>query len=471
MNKPHLPSVKKPSQRLLWAALLTSVTLWQTHAQTVSTILNHGATSNRINLVILSEGYQSSQLGTFLSDATNLVRSLLTTPPYREYSNYFNAYAIAVASNQSGSDHHTPVTTLVDTYFNSTFDSYSVQRLLTIPPNDWDGNYSHGEGKVNALLQTLMPEYDLAILLVNDFQYGGSGGNVLVTSLNIASPEIAVHESGHTFGGLADEYFSPYPGWVPSEFPNSTANTNRATATWTAWVAPTTPIPTPATSAYTNLVGLFEGAQFQTTGWYRPKYDCKMNHLGIPFCEVCSEQLVKSTYEILRPVESFNPGNTNVSVSSTQALAFNLTLLHPATHNLTVSWLTNGILLSSGTNANLSLLPTTLNAGQNLVTARVGDSTSLVLNDPLKLLSQSISWNVFVNLSELRLGSPRWLPNNQFTFAVTGVAPHGFVIQAATNLLAWTPVATNSLTAGQFNYTNSAAGSSPRRYFRALALP
>ena len=73
----------------------------------MQTILTNGPVSNRLNIVVLSEGYTSNQLAQFLVDATNAVNALLSHPPYQEYSNYFNAFAIKVASNQSGSAHPT----------------------------------------------------------------------------------------------------------------------------------------------------------------------------------------------------------------------------------------------------------------------------------------------------------------------------------------------------------------------------
>jgi hypothetical protein len=438
-------------------------------AQTLTTILNNGPTANRINIVVLSEGYQTSQLGTFLRDATNVVQSMLASPPYLEYSNYFNAFAIAVASNQSGSDHHTPTTTLVDTYFNSTYDSYGVQRLVTIPPNDWDANYADGQGKVDALLRALMPEYDIPLMVVNDTQYGGSGGSVLISSVNSASPEIVVHESGHNFGKLTDEYSSAYPGWVPVEYPNATAQTNRALIKWTAWIAASTPIPTPST--YTSVEGLFLGAEYQTSGWYRPKYDCKMNHLGIPFCDVCSEQLVKSTCETVSLLDAFSPAATNLSIGTGTPLAFSVVPLRPRTHSLSLQWFTNGTAVAAATNAGFSLLPASLRAGSNLLQVQVRDSTPLVRNDPQNVLSNSVAWMLNVSISQLQLTSARWLGGGKFTFAVVGVAPNGFVIQASSDLKMWVPVATNFLAGGSFQFTNSAAGTFPALYYRAAILP
>ena len=91
--------------------------------------------------------------------------------------------------------------------------------------------------------------------------------------------------------------------------------------------------------------------------------------------------------------------------------------------------------------------------------------------DPTNLLTQTVTWTLNVNLPQLRLDSPVWLSGAKFAFRVSGVAPHGFVIQSATNLSGWLPVTTNSLVGGQFWYTNSATGSAPRRFYRAVTLP
>jgi hypothetical protein len=71
----------------------------------MQTILTNGPVSNRLNIVVLSEGYTTSQLAQFPADATNAVNALLSHAPYQEYKAYFNAFAIKVASSQSGSDH------------------------------------------------------------------------------------------------------------------------------------------------------------------------------------------------------------------------------------------------------------------------------------------------------------------------------------------------------------------------------
>ena len=316
-----------------------------------------------------------------------------------------------------------------------------------------------------------MPEHDLVLLLVNDPVYGGSGGVLLVSSLHIDSAEIVRHESGHTFGSLADEYTNAAPGFVAIEKPNATTQTNRAVTRWGAWIDAATPIPTPQSPPYALAVGLFEGAEYQTTGWYRPKLDCKMNHLYTDFCEVCAEQLVKSAYQLIDPIDSFSPSSTNLVVTSPQPVVFSLAPLLPSTHNLALQWFEDGTAVPGATYSTFSFQPQLLPNGSHLLRAQVRDTTSLVRIDPANLLSNSIAWTINVSLSQMTLVSPGMLPNGSFVFTVTGTAPRGFVIQASTNLLGWVSLSTNSLVGGQYHATNTDPLSFPRRLYRAQAVP
>ena len=97
-----------------------------------------------------------------------------------------------------------------------------------------------------------------------------------------------------------------------SEWPNVTAQTNRALIKWNAWIdVPRRALPCPTSSFDEDDVGLFEGAQYQATGWYTSDVPPgKMNNPTYDFfASVCSEQLVKCIYQVVDPIDSFLPSD------------------------------------------------------------------------------------------------------------------------------------------------------------------
>ena len=477
----QIPLPRRWALSLQWLALGLLLCAGRSHAATFQTIRTNGPASNRVNVVFLSEGYQSSELGQFLVDATNTLQGLFSVDPYREYSNYFNGFAISVASTESGSDD--PNTgLLVNTYFNSSH--YPGDPTYVTIPAD-----STGEGKVASLLSTYMPQYDLAIVLVNDRgNWGGSGGAyVVVTPVDPNYPnedaiELIAHETGHTLAGLGDEYSDPWPGYVSVEEPNCTQQTNRNLIKWRAWISTNTPVPTEPQSSYPDAVGLFKGANYHAEGWYRPMLNCRMQTGGnIPFCNVCREALVLSFYQTNRakPMDAFAPASTNLTVSTNSAQNFSLALQKPATHSLSVQWYTNSTAVSGATDTNFSVLPLALGNGTNTVKAIITDTTVVgagpwVLTDTNRLLRQTNTWTVKVSVTNLNLSAPVWLATNRFRLTVSGYAPKGFAILGNTNLTntsGWLTLHTNGLT-NVFNYTNNTGSTNFKwRYFRARTPP
>ena len=373
-------------------------------------------------------------------------------------------FAISVASAQSGSDHYTPTTNLVNTYFNSTFDSYGTQRLLTIPPNDHDGNYNDGYGKVDALLQQFVPEYDIAGLIVNDTMYGGSGGTFLLASVNASSGEIANHEIGHTFAKLGDEYSTAYPGYPDVEEPNTTTNAT-VSVKWNSWILPATLIPTPDVASNAAVVGVFQGAHYHTTGWYRPKHDCKMRTLGVTYCEVCAQELVLSMYRVIRPIQGFLPATTNFSIGTQGSSTFNLSLLKPSAGNLTVQWFTNGVAVASATGTNFTLNAAQLRAGTNEIKVLVHDPTSYVRADAAGKLWDTNIWKVAVITAPVMV-NPQ-LAGTIFTLSVPTQSGFKYILEFKNVLTdsGWTPVQTNNGTGGLVGFADSGS-IAPSRFYR-----
>lgn len=469
-----LPS-KSSMVKVFWIFLILVFCLnfSQAAQPTLQALVTNGPPETRINVVVLAEGYQSGETSKFVQDARKVVADWWQTSPYTEYSNFFNVYLIFTPSVDSGSDH--PSRNIYrNTYFNSTYDSYGLDRLITIPPNDSDLLYSDGQGKVDALLKQLMPQYDLAMMIVNDPEYGGSGGQVPITSVDYYAPAVLVHELGHTLGDLGDEYDTEAPS-SSTESANTTQETRRDYIRWTRWISPNTPVPTPKTTTYAKAIGLFEGAAYHATGWYRPKQTCRMRSLLDPFCEVCQEALVLSTYRLLRPIEESNPVATNLVVSNAP-VALSLGVMEPASHNLHIQWSVNGVVVPGTNSLEMSIGPAFLPKQSNTIQVEVRDGTGLVRNDPTNLLAEVRTWQMTMAGAPAKptvfFENPTLSEKGVFTSLLRGTYNQGFVIQYSPDFHQWLALETNLLAGGVFEFIHNRVGARQDRiYYRAQLHP
>jgi hypothetical protein len=348
------------------------------------TVEENGSRAARINIVFLSEGYTAADMPTFATHVATAKDYLFSREPWQQYRSYCNVYRIEIASNQSGTDNGAQGG-MRDTYFNSGFTTPSVPQLLTVD--------SIGANRAFTLLNQHVPEYDQAIILVNDTKYGGAGGSLAVASVHSLSAQIVEHEVGHSFAGLADEYDIEYPSYTPAERPNVTQQTNRALIKWRDWIETSTPVPTPETAAYDSLVGLFEGAMYRTTDWYRPHNNSVMRNLGRPTGQVNRQQFVLSYYSRIRPIETFGPNNLNGAVTTFERLSFAVTPKSPSSGlPLQIAWKVDGQLQSGQTANTFSITSDELGNGNHTVTAEVRDPTPFVRTDPSSLLSEAVTW-------------------------------------------------------------------------------
>jgi hypothetical protein len=334
-----------------------------------------GPRDKRVNMVITGDGYTAADKEKFKTHLQTVVDAILKDAPLWDYADYFNVYAIFVASNQTGADN--PSTgTVRDTYFGANYVNGS--RLLVID-----------DRKAMPVFNKYLPEADMRFIIVNSEMYGGSGGQVAVA--NYTSPEIIAHEAQHSFSGLGDEY--DYAGVSPWEAPNTTQKTSRNEIRWNHWISAATPVPTPETPAYDKVPGLFEGAAYNATGWYRPKQNCRMRENGAPFCEVCTETVLLSMYDKVSPLDSALPATRLVSVQLDQTPPLRIRIKKPLFHDLAVTWSVDGTVQ---TDLNGTAFTKTLAAGLHKVAAVVKDTSRLVRKDPGNLLSDTASWQVSV---------------------------------------------------------------------------
>ena len=340
---------------------------------------------NRVDIAVLGDGYTSAQQAKFSSDVDTVMSGFFSEEPYATYRNYFRVNPVAVVSNQSGADHleRTPPT-YRDTALGAEYGCYDIDRLLCVD-----------EAKVAAKVNAALPaaKRDIVLVIVNDTTYGGSGGVYAVASLDPSAIEIALHEIGHSFGGLADEYSGNVNDpscQLPAYGVNVTSETSRSKIPWKHWIEPSTPVPTSGSTP--SLPGLYRGAAYCDTGAYRPTYDSKMRSLDRPFDQINTEQLIKQTYRLVGPIASTSPSGSTLARQPSGTFDLSITTMQPIGHALSVQWTVDGSPASTGTSFSDSW--GFYGSGKHAITVRVKDQTTWVRADPEGLLDESKTWNV-----------------------------------------------------------------------------
>jgi hypothetical protein len=256
----------------------------------VEKIVENGPPDKKVDLVILAEGYTSYEMDKFTDDAKRLTAYLFEVSPFKEEKNRFNVYAIASPSLESGTD--IPGEHIFrNTLFNSTFYTFDEARYLTT--SDMKTIYDAA---------SVVP-WDQIYILVNSKQYGGGGIYNLVsvcTADHELSEKVFVHEFGHGFAGLGDEYYTSsvaYEDFYNLEIepwePNLTTLVNFKNK-WENLIPDSVPVPTPRTGRYKNSVGVFEGGGYMNKGMYSPMMDCRMkSNDAKEFCPACQQAIKK----------------------------------------------------------------------------------------------------------------------------------------------------------------------------------
>ncbi|WP_034043433.1 M64 family metallopeptidase [Wocania ichthyoenteri] len=351
------------------------------------TIKNSGDNDKRINLVILSDGYQTSELNDFKTDAISFVNDMFNQSPFSEYTNYFNVHIIKVPSNESGADHPATATDVtepynipvmsVDTYFNATFDAFGYHRALYYGIDYPDS--ASAESKINSVLADNFPTYDQVLILVNSSEYGGTGGEFPISSTHTAANQIAIHELGHSMFNLKDEYLVPDVFY--GEAINMTQETNSSLIKWKNWI---------------NENGVYiypYGTSGIPATWYRPHQNCKMRVLSAPFCPVCKEGIVEKIHSLISPIDSYLPVSNSIN-TSTYPIDFQLNLIKPIPNTLESTWTLNASNFANDVD-DVSIIETDLNVGSNNLTVVLNDTTTLLKVDNHETFHvYSVSWTI-----------------------------------------------------------------------------
>jgi hypothetical protein len=302
------------------------------YADDVVAIEYNGDPAEKVDLLLLGDGFTAAEREIFLEKARELTALFLSTTPFNKRRSDFNVWALAPAAAESGVSR--PSTGLWrDTPFGATYDAFRSERyVLTYDNRNWRRIASSAP-------------YDFVEILTNSDTYGGGGIYGLYSTAAIHSewaPYLFVHEFGHHFAGLADEYYTSSVSYeAPAEItepyePNVTALLDPDTLKWKQHVDANTPLPTPwpkdeyeqhslayqarrtqmrqenvaeaemnalfrsnqefveelfSAVPHRDVVGAFEGAIYQARGYYRSELNCIMFTRTTDFCRVCSDAI------------------------------------------------------------------------------------------------------------------------------------------------------------------------------------
>lgn len=242
-----------------------------------------------IDIAILAEGYTQAEMPAFLRDARRAAEELLRYAPFSRYRDRINIVAVKTVSEEAGTS--VPRAGIWrQTAFSAHFDTFYSERYLTTQ-------------RMKAVHDALVHiPYEHIIILANTQTYGGGGFYNGYTISSLESKNflpVVVHEFGHSFGGLADEYYYEQDAlngsYALDKEPweqNITSLKDFTGKKWSSLIKKKTPIPTPAKDEHRYGIGVYEGAAYTARGLYKATSDCRMRTNSFPtFCPACHKAL------------------------------------------------------------------------------------------------------------------------------------------------------------------------------------
>ena len=304
------------------------------YAKHVVAIHESGDPATKVDVLLLGDGYTAEEQDTFIAKARELTERLFATSPFNKRKHDFNVWAIAPPARESGVSR--PSTgTFRDSPIGATYDAFRSERYVLTSDN-----------KAMRRVASSTP-YDFIEILTNTEVYGGGGIYGLFSTAaanNDWAAYLFIHEFGHHFAGLADEYYTSSVAYELPEVtqepyePNITALLDPNNLKWKHLATPNTPLPTPwpkaefeehsiayqekrrqmraadvpeaemsalfesnqvfveslfEESGQSGLIGAFEGGGYMAEGLYRSSQNCIMFTRTTDFCAVCSEAIEK----------------------------------------------------------------------------------------------------------------------------------------------------------------------------------
>lgn len=241
----------------------------------ISALQYKGDPAHKVDIAVCAEAYTTDLMPKFRRDAAEMMDYFWTMEPYASRRDDFNVWLVESVSADASVDIPQDGK-WNDTVLGSMFDTFYEDRYLTVMDHSRIASVMSGA------------EFDTIIIIANESKYGGGGiygSYAMGSSDNKRSLPVYIHEFGHSFAGLGDEYYDSstayqdyYPAGVEPWEPNITTQKDFASK-WEDMMGQ-------------DGVGLFEGAGYQAKGCWRPVEECRMfNNTAPGFCPVCQRAI------------------------------------------------------------------------------------------------------------------------------------------------------------------------------------
>lgn len=280
-----------------------------------------GPSANRVDVVVMGEGFRLDQMTDYETLAKMVPREFPRVEVFEEYGAYFNFVRAAIVSEDdgvdgSGRDYSTAL---------GAMSSGGIQGQVTVQRDE-----------VHRMLDEL-PEHDgFAVVLVKNGLLG-TGGNG-VAAVGGRDPKTLIHEWGHAFANLMDEYSSNTGHRIDLRGgPNVAFVEDEKRVPWAHWLA-----------ERVSGIGVHEGAYGRAQGAWKPTNNCIMD-VGLEFCPVCREAIVLQTYRFVDPIDDATPPahasadaaivlSAKTPLREQKPLTFSVKTLRPKSHPLQATW-------------------------------------------------------------------------------------------------------------------------------------
>ncbi|WP_260867814.1 M64 family metallopeptidase [Streptomyces sp. SAJ15] len=352
----------------------------------VSSIVSNGSTEDMVDVVFIGDGYTASQQEDFRADVRAKWAEMSAVKPYASYKKLFNVWSVDAVSQQSGVSGDPQQGVVRDTALDSYFFCDGIERLLCVDT-----------AKVESYAAKAK-DADLVIVLANSTKYGGAGYNDVVSKVgydgiatassdNEDSVQVAVHETGHSFGKLADEYvydeYGDYTGAEPTGSNISKLSAEELSAQrkkWYRWIGQDSPDG--------GKVGTYEGGGYYPRGINRPTENSIMRTLGREFNLPGREAMIAGFYRHASVLSSTTPKGSVLTRNA------KLTVSLPA--SASVRWYVDGKEVTAAA-GKTTVTPASLGApadGRSHTLKATATDRTKAVKDPVlrKLLTDSRTW-------------------------------------------------------------------------------